>query len=150
MTDARRRAARAELLLSQHQSLADPTPALCDSKSHFNRLKRVYSGCKRIKFKKSKTSSGPVAAMAARRPGGGRRLKRRCKEVPSWHTQSRSSNVFCFRYVSGLLFSSRHLEGCLMVYTTPKVVYTTLGIYHGNNNDGIYKRGRWYIPWYIP
>jgi hypothetical protein len=30
-----------------------------------------------------------------------------------------------------------HLEGCLMVYTTPKVVYTTLGIYHG-----IYQRGR--------
>jgi hypothetical protein len=36
-------------------------------------------------------------------------------------------------------------EGCLMVYTTPKVVYTTLGIYHG-----IIKRGRWYISWYIP
>jgi hypothetical protein len=36
--------------------------------------------------------------------------------------------------------SNQHLEGCLMVYTTPKVVYTTLGIYHG-----IYKRGRWFI-----
>jgi hypothetical protein len=40
---------------------------------------------------------------------------------------------------------STHLEGCLMVYTTPKVVYTTLGIYHG-----IYKRGKWYTSWYIP
>jgi len=41
--------------------------------------------------------------------------------------------------------SASHLEGCLMVYTTPKVVYTTLGIYHG-----IYQRERWYISWYIP
>jgi hypothetical protein len=41
---------------------------------------------------------------------------------------------------------SEHLEGCLMVYTTPKVVYTTLGIYHG-----IYTIGRWCIPTvYIP
>ncbi len=31
-----------------------------------------------------------------------------------------------------------------MVYTTPKVVYTTLDIYHGH---GIYKTGRWYIPY---
>jgi hypothetical protein len=41
--------------------------------------------------------------------------------------------------------NNHHLEGCLIVYTTQKVVFTTLGIYHG-----IYKRGRWYISWYIP
>jgi hypothetical protein len=46
---------------------------------------------------------------------------------------------------SSISSGNHHLEGCLMVYTTPKVVYTTLGIYHG-----IYKRGRWYITWYIP
>jgi hypothetical protein len=42
--------------------------ALCDSKSHFNRLKRVYSCCKRIKFKKIKTSPGPIAVMAEHSP----------------------------------------------------------------------------------
>ena len=42
-----------------------------------------------------------------------------------------------------------HLEGCVMVYTTPKVVYTTLAMYHGIYH-GISKISRWYIPWYIP
>jgi hypothetical protein len=63
-----------------------------------------------------------------------------------------------------------HLEGCLMVYITPKKVYTTLGIYHGIQSrkmvylmavvctinvyhgiyhyyHGIYHK---YIPWYTP
>jgi hypothetical protein len=39
--------------------------------------------------------------------------------------------------------ADRHLEGCLMAYTTSKVVFTILGIYHG-----IYKIGRWYISWF--
>ena len=55
---------------------------LWDSKSHFMRLKKVYSGCKRIKFKKIKTSPGPVTVMAARSPGGGRHLQGRGKDGP--------------------------------------------------------------------
>jgi hypothetical protein len=55
---------------------------LWDSKSHFMLLKKVYSGCKRIQFKKIKTSPGPVTVMAARSPGGGRHLKGQGKDGP--------------------------------------------------------------------
>jgi hypothetical protein len=66
-------------------------------------------------------------------------VTRAAQFLPSGPNFGSSESIFVDQanLTAEIVGNALHLKGCLMVYTTPKVVYTTLGIYHG-----IYKIGR--------